>query len=188
VAAIARPADFTQSLFDLGATICTPRKPACGLCPWRDPCGARAEGRQELLPVKAPRRVRPIRYGAAFWLEDEAGLVLLRRRPPRGLLGGMLELPGTEWRGDVWSMEDAKRRAPQAAEWHPAGQAAHGFTHFELRLDVYAARVVSIVAEGLPHRATGLDAAALPTVMRRCVTLGRACHGCGSPRVKGSPA
>ena len=90
----ARPADFTQALFDLGATICTPRNPACALCPWQARCRALVDGAPERLPVKAPRRPRPLRHGAHFWLEDLRGHVLLRRRPPSGLLGGMLELPG----------------------------------------------------------------------------------------------
>ncbi len=180
----ARPADFTQALFDLGATICTPRNPACALCPWRGACRGLAAGAPERLPVKAARKTRPVRHGAQFWLEDGEGRVLLRRRPPRGLLGGMLELPGTEWRERPWPEAEALAHAPQAALWRGVGQAAHGFTHFELLLDVYAARVPSIVAEGLPHACDALDGAALPRVMRRCVALCRS----GSPRVKAPSA
>ena len=180
----ARPADFTQALFDLGATICTPRSPACALCPWHAPCAARAGGAPERLPVKAPRPVRPIRHGAQFWLQDDAGQVLLRRRPPAGLLGGMLELPGTPWRTDPWPAPDALAGAPQPAVWRPMGQARHGFTHFELLLDVYAAHVPAITAPGLLHAAGALDEAALPTVMRRCVDL---CVG-RSRTVKNLPA
>ena len=180
----ARPADFTQALFDLGATICTPRGPACALCPWRPQCRGLASGAPERLPVKAARRARPVRHGAQFWLEDGQGRVLLRRRPPSGLLGGMLELPGTEWREWAWPEAEALAMAPQAAAWRHAGQAAHGFTHFELRLDVYSARVVSIEGEGLVHEVSTLDGAALPRVMRRCVDLCRV----GSPRVKALPA
>ena len=92
-AAQARASDFAQALFDLGATICT-RAPACALCPWAKPCLARAAGIADSLPRKAPKKTRPVRHGAQFWLTDASGQVLLRRRPPKGLLGGMTELPG----------------------------------------------------------------------------------------------
>jgi len=170
-AAQARPADFTQALFDLGATLCTPRTPACALCPWRHGCAARQRGLAPDLPRKAPKAARPVRHGAQFWLVDAAGQVLLRRRPPRGLLGGMLELPGTEWRALPWPEAEALAHAPQPAAWRRAGAARHGFTHFELLLDVYAAEVPAIHAPGLLRLATALAAEALPTVMRRCIKV-----------------
>jgi A/G-specific adenine glycosylase len=111
-----------------------------------------------------------MRYGAQFCLGDPAA-VLLRRRPASGLLGGMLELPGTEWRGEPWLREEALLHAPQPASWRLAGQARHGFTHFELRLDVYAATVDAIDAPGLRRARTTLAAEALPTVMRKCLRL-----------------
>ena len=170
-AAEARPADFTQALFDLGATVCTPRAPACAVCPWVGECRGRALGIAGTLPRKAPKAARPARHGAQFWLADAAGQVLLRRRPPQGLLGGMLELPGAPWRAEPWSREDALRHAPQPAEWRLAGQAEHGFTHFALTMDVYAARVERITAPGLLCRADALEGEALPTAMRRCVQV-----------------
>ena len=173
-AARARPADFTQALFDLGATICTPRNPACALCPWNACCAARVTNDPASLPAKSPRKPRPVRYGAHFWLQDSEGRVLLRRRPPAGLLGGMLELPGTAWRDNPWPPDEAIAASPQSASWRIAGKAAHGFTHFELRLNVYAATVPAIIAEGEMHDLRSLDQAALPTVMRRCVALCRA--------------
>jgi A/G-specific adenine glycosylase len=172
-AAQARPADFTQALFDLGATICTPRTPACVLCPWMGQCAARAQGAPERLPVKAAKRQRPLRHGALFWLQDARGHVLLRRRPPSGLLGGMLELPGTAWRDHAWSDTEAVAAVPQPDEWRKSGVATHGFTHFELTLDVYAAEVATIAAEGLLVPIATLEGAALPTVMRRCVRVVR---------------
>ena len=171
VEAMQRPSDYTQALFDLGATVCTPRRPACAVCPWCAPCAGRATGEPERLPVKAARRVRPVRFGAVFWLTDRHGAVLLRRRPDRGLLGGMLELPGTEWVAAPWSEAAALARAPQPGAWRHLGLAHHGFTHFELRLDVYGAEVKEIVAPGLPHFLAALGGAALPTVMRRCVAI-----------------
>ncbi len=170
-AAQARPADFTQALFDLGATVCTPRSPACTVCPWMEPCRARSLGVAETLPLKAPKAAWPVRHGAQFWLQDAAGQVLLRRRPPRGLLGGMLELPGAPWRAEPWAMAEALAHAPQPAEWRLAGQATHGFTHFTLTMDVYAARVERIVADGMLRDAGALADEALPTVMRRCVRV-----------------
>jgi len=170
-AAQVRPADFTQALFDLGATICTPRAPACAICPWMEACRARALGVAGTLPRKAPKAARPERHGAQFWLVDAAGQVLLRRRPPQGLLGGMLELPGAPWRPEPWSMVDALAYAPQPAGWRLAGQAVHGFTHFALTMDVYAARVERITAEGLLRDVDALEQEALPTVMRRCVEV-----------------
>ena len=167
-----RPSDFAQALFDLGATICTPANPACAMCPWRDDCAARRLGVASELPRKAPKAVRPLRHGAHFWLQDRHGRVLLRRRPSSGLLGGMLELPGTPWRAEGWDREEAMRWAPAAAEWRLAGHATHGFTHFELQMDVYAATVRTIEAgDGLLRDLDALAAEALPTAMRRCVRI-----------------
>ena len=181
-AARARPADFTQALFDLGATICTARAPACGLCPWRGDCRAQAAGKERELPRKAAKPPRPMRYGAQFWLMDAAGRVLLRRRPPRGLLGGMLELPGAEWRAVPWAVADALAQAPQAALWRLAGQARHGFTHFELLMDVYVADVAEIAAPGLLRDAASLGTEALPTAMRRCVAVAQQARAEGFTR------
>ena len=173
-AAQARPADFTQALFDLGATICTPRAPACAICPWTAECRGRVLGIADTLPRKTPKAARPGRHGAQFWLADSAGQVLLRRRPPRGLLGGMLELPGAPWRPEPWSMAEALDHAPQPADWQLAGQAVHGFTHFTLTMDVYAAQVERITADGLLRDADALEGEALPTAMRRCVRVAQA--------------
>jgi A/G-specific adenine glycosylase len=169
--AMARPSDFAQALFDLGATICTSTNPACALCPWRDACAGRRTGIAAELPRRAAKQPRPLRHGAHFWLTDAAGQVLLRQRPPRGLLGGMTELPGTTWRAAAWPVAEALRHAPMAADWRPAGEVRHGFTHFELRLDLFAARVERIDAEGFLRPVTTLAAEALPSVMRKCARL-----------------
>ncbi|HVZ06895.1 A/G-specific adenine glycosylase [Rhodopila sp.] len=175
-AARARPGDFAQALFDLGATLCTPAQPACGLCPWVEACAGRRQGIASELPRKAPRKQRPLRYGVHFWLTDPAGQVLLRRRPARGLLGGMTELPGTEWRGEPWSADEVRAAAPMPTDWRPAGQVRHGFTHFELVIDLFAAQVPRIAAEGLLRSLATLDEEALPSVMRKCVAM-----VCGKP-------
>jgi A/G-specific adenine glycosylase len=170
-AAAARPGDFAQALFDLGATLCTPTTPACGLCPWRAGCAAQCRGIAAELPRRAPKPVRPLRHGVHFWLADSAGQVLLRHRPRAGLLGGMTELPGTDWRAEPWTPAAALACAPMAAAWQPAGTVRHGFTHFELHLTVYAATVERIAAAGFLRPATALGEEALPSVMRKCVAL-----------------
>ena len=164
----ARASDFAQALFDLGATICT-RNPACAICPWTAHCRGRAAGIAAALPRRAAKQARPARHGAHFFLADAQGRVLLRRRPPRGLLGGMVELPGTEWRADPWRMDEACALAPMAVSWRPAGQVQHVFSHFALSLDVYAAEVETIEADGFLCDAGALPAEALPSVMRKCV-------------------
>ena len=169
-AARARASDFAQSLFDLGATICTQR-PACVLCPLQPGCAGAAAGAPETLPRRAAKPVRPHRHGALFWLTDTAGQVLLRRRPNEGLLGGMTELPGTAWLPDPWPADAAQNAAPMPATWRHAGQVRHGFTHFELHLDVFAASVLHIQAPGFLRPATGLATEALPTVMRKAVAV-----------------
>ncbi len=169
----ARPSDFAQALFDLGATICTPSTPACALCPWRGPCAARRLGIAADLPRKTPKAARPIRHGVHFWLTDSEGHVLLRRRPPRGLLGGMTELPGTAWRSEGWSDAEIADAAPMAAAWRDIGEVRHGLTHFELHLRVHAAQVARISGEGFLRPADALAGEALPSVMRKCVALAR---------------
>ena len=170
-AARARPGDFAQALFDLGALVCTPQAPRCLGCPWRDGCAGHAGGIAAELPRKAPKPPRPARFGAHFWLTDAAGRVLLRRRPPAGLLGGMMELPGTHWRAAPWTMAEALAAAPLPAAWRALGQVRHGFTHFTLTLDLYAAEAAAIGALGELHPPEALAGAALPSVMRKCVAL-----------------
>ena len=172
-AAHARPGDFTQALFDLGAGICTPRKPACALCPWQKACQAQKLGLAEALPRKAPKPDRPLRHGTHFLLTDADGRVWLRRRPPRGLLGGMLEIPGTTWREAVWSEAEALAQAPHAAIWQPvAGEARHVFTHFALTMRLYHARLPRRAKRPEGEWLTPEEAAhALPSVMRKLLVL-----------------
>lgn len=127
----ARAGDFAQAMMDLGATICTPRRPACALCPLRPHCMGFRDGDPERLPVKTARAARPTRKGTAFWLEAD-GHVLLVRRPDKGMLGGMRALPSGPWTDADPGLEGA----PVAADWQPAGNVAHVFTHFALDLAV----------------------------------------------------
>ena len=174
-AAQARAADFAQALFDLGATICTPRNPACALCPWMRQCAARTLGIASTLPAKAAKPARPQRFGALFVLSDADGCVLLRRRPPSGLLGGMTEFPGTTWRPEPWSEPEALAQAPVVASWHRLGSVLHVFTHFALTLDVYVGSVPAVPAgvleQGFLRARQALAGEALPSLMRRCLAL-----------------
>ncbi len=170
-AAMARPSDFAQALFDLGATICTPAVPACALCPWLTECAGRRAGIAASLPRKAEKKLRPVRHGVHFWLTDATGRVLLRRRPPEGLFGGMTELPGTPWRTESWTIAEALAHAPMSAAWRPAGQVRHGLTHFELVLDLFAARVERIEVDGFLRPADALADEALSSLMRKCVRM-----------------
>ncbi|WP_428493179.1 A/G-specific adenine glycosylase [Rhodopila sp.] len=170
-AAQARPSDFAQAMFDLGASVCAPAAPACAVCPWIAACAACRQGTQTLLPRKTPKKPRPVRYGVHFWLTDNRRNVLLRTRPRKGLLGGMTELPGTAWREAPWTLDEALTLAPMPLNWRPAGQVRHGFTHFELIIDILAAQTAKIDAEGFAHALDALDDAALPSVMRKCVRM-----------------
>lgn len=162
-----RAGDFAQALMDLGATICTPRRPRCVLCPWRACCAAAASGIAESLPARAETPERPLRYGVAFWLTRQDGAVLLRRRPEKGLLGGMMEIPSTPWRAEAWTFDEAIRTAPAPAAWAAVpGIVRHGFTHFLLELAIIAGRGD---ADGLWSSVDRLGEHALPTLMKKVV-------------------
>lgn len=134
-----RPGDYAQATMDLGATICTPKRPACGLCPWRDPCEARRYDDPLLYPVKAPKKDKPTRFGHAFLIISKQGSVLLRKRSDKGLLASMMEVPGSEWL-DGEERPVSYDHAPIAASFRqlPA-PVRHTFTHFHLVLTVHMA-------------------------------------------------
>jgi A/G-specific adenine glycosylase len=160
------PGDFAQALMDLGATVCTPRAPDCHACPWSSACRARARGIAEELPRKAARKKIPVRFGHVFWLERADGAVLLRRRPETGLLGGMLEFPGSAWVAD--SAIEASGCAPIQASWNRLpGKVEHTFTHFKLELVVHRATGESGVNGAVWMHPKDFPNAALPTVMRK---------------------
>ena len=128
-----RPGDWAQALMDLGATICRPRSPLCDRCPVSAFCAAVATGAPDSFPRKTAKAERPHRYGVAYVLTRGDRIALIRR-PPKGLLGGMLALPTSEWRGDRWSETEARNVAPAPADWRNVGEIEHGFTHFTLTL------------------------------------------------------
>ena len=165
-----RPGDYAQAVMDLGATICTPRSPACGICPWREPCRARAEGIQAELPRKSPKKAKPVRLGLAYVARRADGAWLLETRPDSGLLGGMLAWPTTEW------SDDPAPAPPLAADWRELeAEARHTFTHFHLRLAVLTATVVDATPDrGRWVPAAAFDPGALPTLMRKVHALAAA--------------
>lgn len=165
-----RPGDFAQALMDLGATLCTPKRPACALCPLTEYCQARRAGTQEQFPVKLPKKKKPVRLGAAFMAERGDGAVLLVKRPDKGLLGGMTGVPTTNWtvRADG---ETGTGAAPFEADWRSKGVITHVFTHFELRLEVFHAVVTSPPDhEGWWSDCESLPGEALPTVMKKALS------------------
>jgi A/G-specific adenine glycosylase len=176
----ARAGDFAQAGMDLGATVCTPRNPACDECPLRDDCAAFIAGNPQDYPRKAPKKPRPLRRGAVYYLRRADGLVATRTRSPRGLLGGMVEFCGADWRAERaadWADRHVETEAPMPGViWVRAGEIDHVFTHFELHLAVFVGEA--------PHGAaapegcrwldeTQLRVAALPSVMRKAEACAR---------------
>ena len=160
-----RPGCYAQAVMDLGATVCTPRSPACGICPLVAMCDGRAQGIAAGLPRKTPKVAKPTRQGIVYLVRRTDGAVLLETRPEKGLLGGMLGWPGTDW------TEDPPDTAPPLeASWRdPDLEVRHSFTHFHLRLRVLLAEVGM---EATPRRGrfeprSAFRPASLPTVMRK---------------------
>lgn len=176
---VSRPGDFAQAMMDLGATVCLPKQPRCFACPLAARCTARAAGTAGELPRRAAKAPRPTRHGVAFWLVDDRGALLLRRRPERGLLGGMMELPSTPWHEAPWPAEAARAKAPTEAldgdGWTALpGLVRHTFTHFHLEMTVWAGRATGsssslCEAEARWVPLDGLADEALPSVMRKLV-------------------
>lgn len=165
-----RPGDFAQAMMDLGAMICTPRRPRCMLCPLRDRCSAIREGDPESLPVRPPKGEKPRRRGAAFVAVRGDGAILLRKRIEHGLLGGMTEVPTTTWTARQDGLTGAEG-APFAADWRRIGTVRHVFTHFELDLEVFRAAVaIGAAPAGCFWSARHeLPGEALPSLMRKVI-------------------
>jgi A/G-specific adenine glycosylase len=163
-----RPGDFAQAMMDLGATICTPKRPRCMLCPLREECDA-TSGDPELFPVRPPKPEKPLRRGAAFIAVRSDGAILLRKRPEKGLLGGMTEVPTTGWSVRI-DGDTAPSAAPFAGNWRRVGRINHVFTHFSLELDVFKTETGNAAPAGtfwsLPCDISG---EALPTVMKKAI-------------------
>jgi A/G-specific adenine glycosylase len=172
-----RAGDSAQALMDLGASICTPKRPACSLCPLSDACAARRRGDQESFPRKAPKKSGELRRGAAF-VVTRGDELLVRSRPEKGLLGGMTEVPGSDWRASQ-DDEAALAQAPGlggVTRWHrKLGVVTHVFTHFPLELVVYTAQVPARTRAPADMRwvpIATLSGEALPNVMRKVIAHG----------------
>ena len=167
----ARAGDYAQAVMDIGATVCTPRSPACGICPLMNGCAGRRSGIAEKLPRKTPKKAKPTRFGIAFVAVREDGAILLDRRAQKGLLGGMMEVPGSDW---VEGEAPAISNPPFNANWLDMGEVLHTFTHFHLRI---AVKHATFGMEAAPSRGRWLArdeamAEALPTVMKKVLRVG----------------
>ena len=173
-----RPGDFVQALMDLGAMICTPKQPLCLDCPLSQVCQARHHDMVEAYPVKIAKSAIPKKYGVVFWLQQQKSkAVLLRRRPLKGLLAGMIEIPSTPWRTEAWVQHhEIFEHAPVKLNWHHIpGSVRHRFTHFDLELQVVSANIKD-------HHITSLDQdfwclpqhfnqQAFPTLMKKVINM-----------------
>jgi A/G-specific adenine glycosylase len=166
-----RPGDYAQAVMDLGATVCTPRKPRCAFCPWQSACVARRKGIAETLPRKSPKAARPRKHAVVFWLSRPDGAILLKRRPEQGLLGGLMEVPSTPWREAPWTVDEAVDSAPAKARWRSLeGVVRHGFTHFDIEMTVIAGKTHDQAApRGVWSQVDRLSDHALPTLMKKVV-------------------
>ncbi|NWG47060.1 MAG: A/G-specific adenine glycosylase [Alphaproteobacteria bacterium] len=172
----ARPGDFAQAMMDLGAGLCSPRAPSCLVCPVGSQCVAAARGIADRLPARAPKADKPTRRALAFLCLRSDGALLLRRRPPRGLLGGMLEVPSSPWEAGPFDPDAARAHAPAPADWRVrTGLVRHTFTHFHLELMVAEGRISAAAATTIPGALwcapEALAEAGLPSVMRKVTDL-----------------
>jgi A/G-specific adenine glycosylase len=162
-----RAGDFAQAMMDLGATVCTPKSPDCRNCPWADDCAGRAKGLSAVLPYKAAKKKVPTRHAHVYWIENDAGDVLIRQRPMKGLLGGMAEFPSSDWGG-----EKVEFSAPVPGPWKRVpGLVEHTFTHFHLELTVWRVQKKAPVLNGRFVAVSDLHDQALPSVMRKVAAL-----------------
>jgi A/G-specific adenine glycosylase len=191
-----RPGDFAQAMMDLGATICTPRRPACGLCPLRPDCRGYAAGLADVLPYREEKAERPVRRGAAYVAIRSDGSVLLRERPLKGLLGGMLETPSTPWEDAAPNGKSVRHHAPLEADWDKMpGLVEHTFTHFHLELSVYRADIgpdAMLKRSAEPElcrwlKLRDLADAALPSLMRKVISHAVKAEAKPAARAGGGP-
>lgn len=174
-----RPGDFAQAMMDLGATLCTPKRPDCTVCPWSARCVAHAQGLTGVLPQRAPKKPRPERRGTVCWLENAKGEVLVSRRPDKGLLGGMVMFPSYGWdpHNDTQLASQLDNGWQLNGGWRKhSGEIVHIFTHFRLTLDVVAQTAPKGFYKPANHQwlhPRQFANAALPSVMRKVATLMR---------------
>jgi A/G-specific adenine glycosylase len=168
-----RPCDYAQAIMDLGATVCSPKSPDCPECPWKSTCKALECGQVTRFPIKEKKKPKPVRYGVCFRVISD-DRIWLKRRPDTGLLGAMMEVPGTGWTEDGIKARKIGLAMPFNAEWRDVGEVRHVFTHFELHLTVLSAIAPSqwSPAEGAFHAISELKEVGLPSVMMKAAKLG----------------
>lgn len=169
-----RYGDYAQALMDLGATLCTPRRPQCPVCPWQESCRAAQTGNPARYPIAGAKTAKPVRRAIAFWLTDRTGRVWVRKRAETGLLPGMTEIPSSPWIEQLMpELSAVKDSAPAQARWRILpGEIRHNFTHFDLYIKVASASVSSPMdGNGSWSRQSDLQKLALPTVMRKIIAL-----------------
>lgn len=166
----ARPGDYAQAIMDLGATVCTPRSPDCAFCPWQFACSAYSEGAPEKYPVKVPKKATPHKHAVGFAV-FRGDQIWLRKRPEKGLLGGMLEVPSTDWRIEAWEAAEAADHAPFPAKWGYRATVSHMFTHFTLDMQIWGAEPPAgwEPENGSWFAVTEIDRLALPSLMKKAI-------------------
>jgi len=177
-----RAGDYAQALMDIGATICTPKKPQCQLCPVSASCSAFKAGDAETYPIKAPKKIKPTRKAAILWVEKAEGIVLMRRREEKGLLGGMMEFPSTEWTVDAYDDHAALKNMVHGlglgeltVPEHSMGSIKHTFTHFHLELSIYSLTITTdtqVLSNEIRWVSpTDFAKIAMPTLMNKVVKV-----------------
>ncbi|MEE9313512.1 MAG: A/G-specific adenine glycosylase [Rhizobiaceae bacterium] len=163
-----RPGDFVQAMMDLGATVCTPKNPACGECPVHLDCAAKQSDTMSQYPVRPAKKPKPTRQGAAFIVQRKDGAIWLHKRPDKGLLGGMAGLPTTGWTASLDGAVGLDA-APFSGAWNSFKFIRHTFTHFHLELEVWHIHSNNTVDEGWWSLPEDIKNEALPTVMKKVV-------------------
>lgn len=163
-----RPGDLAQALMDLGAGICTPKSPKCMLCPINHKCTAHAKGIQESLPEKARKKAKPQKHGFVYWIEDGKGNVLLHKRPEKGMLGGMMGFPTSEWNEKPDELKEFKNTKSKKEK------VLHNFTHFDLTLTVKAGQGSFKGKEYIWHPVNDIEEIGFPTLFKKTLKIARA--------------
>jgi A/G-specific adenine glycosylase len=169
-----RPGDFTQAFMELGATVCTPRKPKCNLCPWRDWCAARKLGIAEGLPRKVVKKKKPVRYGEVFWVYRKDGCFCIHKRADEGLYGGMYQLPTSAWLEDKDAVADSRPLFNTRLKLKSCGLTIrHSLTHFDLVLEIWSGELKGgkLFEGALWVSAQDLYKYALPSLMKKAINL-----------------
>lgn len=167
-----RTGDFAQAMMDLGATICTPRKPDCTICPVSDICQAYAKSAMERYPIKLPKKAKPTRKGATFVIINSTGAIYLQKRKTSGLLGGMSEVPTTDWNSNedgALGTDAAPLISGKKSDWQACKSIRHTFTHFHLELEVWVAKSEKTIGNGWWSAPDQIADEALPTVFTKVI-------------------